>query len=125
MSRSSTAPSRPWNVVQTGRAERDGLAVHRAAGGHDEVGEGDQRLRVDRALGDDEAAAAQLRALLRRARQDDGLRAAQALEHRAEHVVLEAVIERHAGGVRTTAIGSAGSRPSSARTAASGSKSAR
>ena len=56
-----------------GRAERDGLAVHRAAGGHDEVGEGDQRLRVDRALRDDEAAAGELGALLRRARQHDGL----------------------------------------------------
>ena len=47
------------------RAERDRLAVHRPAGGDHEVGEGDQRLRVDRLLGDDEAALArELGALL-------------------------------------------------------------
>ncbi len=37
-----------------GDAERDGLAVHRAAGADDEVGVGDQALRVDRPLGDDQ-----------------------------------------------------------------------
>ena len=39
-----------------GRAERDRLAVHRAARGDDDVGVRDQRLRVDGALGDDVAA---------------------------------------------------------------------
>ena len=75
------------------RAERDGLAVHRAAGADDDVGVGDERLGVDRALGDDEAV--QLGALLGDARQDDGLRAAQAVEDVGEDVVLEAVVERH------------------------------
>ena len=35
-------------------AERDGLAVHRPAGGDDEVRERDQALRVDGAVGDDQ-----------------------------------------------------------------------
>src|SRR5947208_6096529 len=37
-----------------GRAERDRLAVHRAAGREDEVGERDEALRVDGAIGDDQ-----------------------------------------------------------------------
>ena len=64
---------------EDGGAERDRLAVHRAAGGYDEVGVPDQALRVDRALGHDEAARrCDLLALLARARQDDGLRAGRA-----------------------------------------------
>src|SRR6185295_6997572 len=55
--------------------------------------ERDQRLRIYRALGDDEAV--QLGALLGRAREDDGLLAAQAVEHGAEQRILEAVVERH------------------------------
>src|SRR5215212_5020807 len=46
----------PFEGGEDRRAERDGLAVHRAAGADDEVGVGDQRLRVDRTLGDREAA---------------------------------------------------------------------
>ena len=62
-----------------GRAERHRLAVHRAARGHDEVRVGDQRLRVDGALRDHEAARArELLPLLRRAREHDDLRAARA-----------------------------------------------
>ena len=74
------------------RAEGDGLAVHGAAGADDEVGVGDERLGVDRALGDDEAV--ELRALLGDAGQHDGLRAAQAREDVGEDVVLEAVVQR-------------------------------
>ena len=110
-----------------GRAERDGLAVHRAAGGDDEVGVGDQGLRVDRALGDDEAAGAlQLGALVGDARQDDGLGlVAQAAQDVAEEVVLEAVVEgdrrrRADDGERLGGI-----EWSSSSTAGSGSKSER
>src|SRR5262245_41014686 len=70
-----------------GRAEGDGLAVHRSAGGHHEVRERDEALRIDGPFGHDETGqskGADRRALLRRAREDDGpdvgIRA-EALEH--------------------------------------------
>ena len=66
-------------------AEGDGLAVHGAAGADHEVGVGDQRLGVDRALGHDEPV--ELGALLGDAGQDDRLRPAQAFQDVGEHVV--------------------------------------
>src|SRR5437868_6033156 len=65
-----------------GRAERDGLAVHGAARRDDEVGERDQALCVDGALGHDEAARArELLALRLRTWQHHGLLALEPLEH--------------------------------------------
>ena len=67
-----------------GRAERDRLAVHRAAGRDHQVCVGDQRLRVDRALGDHKAGhTGQLAALGVDARQDHRLHAVRRLRPRA------------------------------------------
>ena len=78
------------------RAQGDRLAVHRPAGADHEVGVGDQRLGVDRLLGDDEAA--RPRAARPAARRSAGSTTAcvapQPLEHPGEQVVLEAVVER-------------------------------
>ena len=77
-----------------GRPERDRLAVHRAAGGHHQIGVGDQRLGVDCALGNDEAAGLhELLALLGGAREYDRLGAPELVEHLREQVVLEAVVK--------------------------------
>src|SRR5262249_40238670 len=69
ISSSSTPPSRPPSGVLAGtpgaagraavgriegHAERGGLAVHRPPGGDDDVGEGDQALRVDGTVGDEQ-----------------------------------------------------------------------
>ena len=81
-------------------AERHGLAVHRPAGRDDEVGERDQALRVDGALGDDhgrQRERADVGALLLRPRDDDGVHAlvaAEVLERLREERVRVAVVER-------------------------------
>ena len=49
----------PGEGGEDGGAERDRLAVHRAAGADHEVGEGDQALGVDRPLGDDQVGGAE------------------------------------------------------------------
>ncbi len=85
------------------RAERDRLAIHRAAGRDDEVGERDQALGVDRVLGQDERRQrrlAQRVPLGRRAREHDRLHrgiGAEPLEHVSEERVPVAVVERDLG----------------------------
>ena len=85
------------------RAERDCLAVHRAAGRDDEIGERDQALGVDRVLGQDERGQrglAQRIPLRRRPREHHRLHrgiGAEALEHVGEERVAVAVVERDLG----------------------------
>ena len=107
MRSSSTPPSLPPKVVD-GDAERRRLAVHRAAGGDDQVAERDQALRVDGVLGDDQRRQAQradVVALLLRPGQHDRMQvvlAPEMVEHLREERVRAAVVEETSGGVRTT-----------------------
>ena len=74
ISPSSTAPIVPGEGRPHRRPERDGLAVHRAAGRDDEVGERDQALGVDRVLRQDERRQRRARAARRAARACAGAR---------------------------------------------------
>ncbi len=108
--RSSTAPEPALERRPHRRAERDRLAVHRPAGADHEVGVGDQRLGVDRALGHDEAAArGPARPAARRVRgSTTTCSPAQALEHLGEdRRSRSGGRATTAGGVRTTASGCA------------------
>ena len=77
------------------RAERDGLAVHRAAGADHEVGEAISDCASIARSGTMKPPAAQLGALLGRARQHDGLHLSRRrASTSAKSVVLEAVVQR-------------------------------
>ena len=97
-------------------AQRDGLAIHRAAGGDHEVGEGDQRLRVDRLLGDDEAGhAGKLRALGRGAGQHHRLHPLRAAAPRRADARAPARRDRSRNGGRARPPGGCAPRRSAAR----------
>ena len=84
-------------------AERRGFAVHRPAGGDDDVGERDQALRVDGGLRQDhrrERERAHVLALLLGARQDERvhvLEPSEVVERHREERVRVPVVERHVG----------------------------
>ena len=86
-----------------GRPEDGGLAVHRPARAHDQVGAGHQARPVDRMLGHGDRRkrqAAEALRLLGRPRQHDGpdvVAAADVLEHLVEERVLEPVVEGDVG----------------------------
>ena len=114
------------------RSERDGLAIHRAAGRDDEIGERDQALGVDRVLRQDERrqrCLAQRVALGGRPREHDGLHrgvGAEPLEDVREERVPVAVVERDLGrrahDDEHGAVRVGRSRPSSSSTPRSGEK---
>ena len=87
-----------------GNAERRRLAVHRAAGGDNEVGEGNEALRLDRAGRQDQRGqgeALDQLALRLGAREDDRVNVlvgAQPLQDFGEERVRLAVVERDVGG---------------------------
>src|SRR5262249_36975735 len=91
-------PAREGRV--DGNAERDGLAVHGPARRDDQIREGDETLRVDRVLGDEErgeAGRGDRALLLARPREHDGVDTsigAEPLDHVREERVLVAVVER-------------------------------
>ena len=97
----STAPSSTRERRVHGDAERDRFAVHRPAGGDDEVGESDEALRVDRLRRDEDGGQRSrddLCSLLRRSREDDRVRvrvAPESLEDVREQRVRLAVVQRH------------------------------
>ncbi len=85
------------------RAEGDRLAVHGAAGRDDQVGDGDQALRVDGVLREDQRRKAQRRdrrVLLGGAGQHDGVHAvvgAEPPEHVGEEGIPVPVVQGHLG----------------------------
>src|SRR5918996_1443295 len=86
-----------------GHSERSRLTIHRAARRDDQVGERNEALGVDRALGDDERRkreCLELTTLLVRSRQDDGVDTfvrTQSPQKVGEERVLPAMVERDLG----------------------------